>query len=285
MSNVLFIATPDADLRRSRRYLKAPLPERLAAGARGIPGVEYRDGQVFFDRSIHSEETAEVYVRHLRREHLAAAFQGAGKRTKVTAEDVRLINERHSEEELTAEDIAVFERYSANDVPMRRPLKFTRRALDKLAADYEEGRTVLLDHHDHRPVGRTFAADVVEETVRGVRGHWLRVRFYAVTKGASEERLQAITDIRTGIRTYDSIGFVGGTWDFRELDAGGRTVSFFEIDDDPEAETRIEGWELSMVHIGAAYGAGSGITKNHAITEGEDLPPDNNKQRTVLCIW
>ena len=180
-------------------------------------------------------------------------FEGQGEQLSASSSDLRIINQRHSSEELQAEDVEIFERYVANDQLMRRPLRFTKAALERFAESFREGRTVLLDHDERRPIGHTFAADVVKARVRGISANWLRVKFYAVTKGASEQRLQDIQDVKTGVRKYDSIEARGGKWTYMEEKISGETVGFYEVDDAPD----LEAGELSIVYLGAVKGAGS----------------------------
>lgn len=261
---------------------------RLRAGHDGSPAVEV-------DPQFHGAAQADVLAHYLQGESLAATFQGQGKAATVTEQDLRIINERHSGDELTADDIRVFERYSANDVLMRRPLRFTKAALEKLAADAEQGRTVLIQHDTQRYFGRVFAGTVEEATVRGVTANWLVTRLYAVTKGASEARLQDISDVAHGIIGFDSVTVAGGDWTFVEVEGpedadGNRSHHYhYEVDDNEGAPRpeRLELRELSMVHLGAVDGAGSNTTKNEAPAQPTEKslstePPSSHTDSIVI---
>ena len=84
-------------------------------------------------------------------------------------------------------------------------------------------------------IGATFAAEIREDTVRGQKANWLVVRHYVVTKGASPERLQHVSDMRFGVLRYTSISFSGGAWEYVEGPGGDY---FFRVDDSDEATGR-----------------------------------------------
>ncbi len=279
-------APPAPGLSRSRRKLYHPLPERLSKGVTRLRGVDYSDGQLVFDGRLYDEADADLVVRHARGERLAVRFQGQGRRAEVTDEDLAEINANHSSLALRKEDLVVFERYSANDAPMRSPLKFTRRALEKFAADFAQGRGVHLNHEDDRGFGRTFAAKVEEATLRGVKASWLVIRSYAVTKEATAERLQLIADVQNGVLGYDSITFMAGQWTFQEIDGGegGPSLYFFEIDDDPNEHPRLEAIEVSVLStLGNVYGAGDNVRKN-TISEPDEIKPAGKPAEEIICV-
>ena len=264
--------------------LTAQVPARVALRAGRVNGVDHAGGGTLrFDERRHTPETAEMLRRHVEGESLAPTFAARGEAAEVTQEDLDIINERHSGQQLEASDIEVFQRYSANDKRMRRPLRFTSRALRKLAEEFTEGRTVLVNHDNDRWLGRTFAARVEEATVRGITANWLAVRFYVVTEGASEQRMQDIQDVRTGVMGYDSPTVAGGAWEFQEVEGpDGETDYFYEIDSDPDGDP-LEAWELSMVYIGAGRGAGSNVVKNAPNEQNTPSPPPHNRDDVLLC--
>lgn len=241
----------------SRQFLYYPLARRLTASVLPMEGVSYNDGRLVFRRLLYSDEAARMVVGRAEGRSMKVAFQGLGKKAEPTKDDLAVINQ-HASETLTMDDVRVFERYVANDAPMRSPLKFTRRALVKFAEDFVQGRGVHLDHLNSKGFGRTFAADVVEATVRGIEANWLRLRFYAVTKNATAERLQLLQDVASGVLSYDSITFMAGRWTFHEVSEGEQEIFFFEVDDDDAAHPRLEATEVSVLSVlGNVYGAGS----------------------------
>ena len=265
--------------------LTAHVPRQAALRAEGIPGVEH-DGQglLTFDPGRHNAGTVDVLARHLKSEQLAVSFQGTGRPAEVTDEDLAVINERHSAITLSAEDIVVFEDYAANDRLTSKPVRLTKKALEKFAADYTQGRTVQYDHDEDKPVGATFAAQVIEDTLRGVTANWLVTRWYAVTKDASELRRQRIQDMQTGVKRYTSVGLTGGSWDFQEVEGpDGGTIYFYEVDDDENARPRLESDELSRVKMGAVYGACDSVAKNSA-NQNEQLST-TSQEDIILCDW
>ena len=263
------------------------LPEHVALRAQSIRGVDYVDGELRFDERLHTEKTAALLTRRLKGEQLAVEFQGGGEKVEVTDEDLRIINEQHSQLELSKEDVVVFQDYAANDNLTRKPLRLTKRALERFAENYREGRTLRLDHDVEKPVGSTFAARVVEDTMRGVTANWLVTRSFAVTKNASERRLQRIQDMQTGVKRYTSIGLMGGAWEFREIETEDETIYFYEVDDNPGERDRLEADELSRVDLGAVYGAGDNRAKNTAQSNAfsPDTDQSQDREETILCAW
>lgn len=245
----------------------------LALAASRLTGVTTdEDGATFDDR--YSPDLAKLALDVASATHgggalqLGARFESVGQVVKPTALDLELIN-RHSHVTLDASNVVVVVDYAANDALMRRPLRFTKRALQKMAADFNEGRAYMLDHNtgdsffgsSSDPIGFTFTADVVEETVRGLKANWLRVRSYMPTVDASPERLQKIADVRTGVRRFCSVTVAHGEARYVEPPkdaATGDDFAFFELDDNPDAPPfrRLEGYELSRVYLGAVRAAG-----------------------------
>lgn len=184
----------------------------------------------------------------------------------LDATDGRLetINTQHSDIELQPEDVEVFRDFAVHDLGprdgMRRPLQFTTGALQKLAQDFQAGRTMNVHHNGERQVGTTFGAEVLRrEEVRGVEANWLAVDWYAPTVDASEQRLQDIADMQTGVLRYTSIEFAGGDWQESELEMDGETQFFFRIDTNGTStfRDRLEAEGIARVGLGAVRGAGA----------------------------
>lgn len=197
------------------------------------------------------------------------AMQDAGEAIAPGADDLRVINRLHSGLELTEDDVVVFQDYALSTERMNdRPIRISRAALDALAEQYAAGRSVLLDHQWDRPIGSTFAADVVEETVRGVQAEWLRIRWFAVlTDDTSPDRRQLVQDCRTGALRFGSCGLYGGEWVFAELEGGD-----FEYVVQPAED--LHGREYSRVYYGANTGAG-----DHKFTASKDGHPSHGPSR------
>lgn len=192
---------------------------------------------------------------------------------EATEDDLALIHERHSTvKDLSADEVVVVEVAACNDRPMRRPYQFTESALRKLAVDYAEGRTLLLGHMRWAPryaIGRTFGAEVVQKTIRGIDARWLMVRAYMVTRNASAQRLQDITDVLTGQYSYASVGVSGGEAEYIEVS---EKEYVWKIADNPDATARyrLDANELSFVDQGAVPGAGVSLSES----ESEDQEPN-----------
>ncbi|MEM8599293.1 MAG: hypothetical protein AAGF99_05185 [Bacteroidota bacterium] len=200
---------------------------------------------------------------------LRLSMQAAGAAIEASADDLRTINARHSGVELTTDEVVVLQDYALHNQRLaRRSIQFTRGALEKLATRAKEGRTALFDHQADRPLGSVFDADVVEETVRGVEGAWLRLRWYAVLNDeTSAERRQLIQDCRSGVLRFGSCGLMGGDWQFQEVEDENGDWDYFWLIDDAD---NLDLTEYSRVYLGAAQGAG-----DHKFSErgGAPTPP------------
>lgn len=164
-------------------------------------------------------------------------------------------------DDLDADTLFVFERFVANNALSRGGLlQLTDRALDKLAADYAAGRSVLLFHDTRQIIGRTFAARVERKTREGLTAKYVHVWGY-MDKRASNEDLRR--DIGLGILAYDSVGFNGGDVSFVEEKAaspGGGPKGlrgFLRIDHDPDSLSPLYAVETSLVYMGELHGAGN----------------------------
>lgn len=218
-------------------------------------GIAVEGEELHFDERF-SEGQARFAARHLsgRATHLAT-YSGVGEAAEVTDEDLDAINERAGAD-LAAEEVRVFERFVINDQPVRRGMYFTERALEKLAADYTEGRTTMLYHDRSRPIGGTLSARVVEEEIRGVEAKWVQARTYVPVH---EETDWPIRMLDTGVLSFDSIGFIGGDYEMEEVGSGENARYLMRIDYDSDDFPGLEAVELSHVYHGEAYGAGSNI--------------------------
>ncbi|MEL7364042.1 MAG: hypothetical protein AAFN13_18345, partial [Bacteroidota bacterium] len=197
---------------------------------------------------------------------LRLAMQAAAQDIQASDDDLALINERHSGLALTADDVVVFQDYALHNQRLtHRSLQFTRGALNTLAARARDGRSVIRDHMWRDLIGSVFDADVVEATVRGVVAPdggavaWLRLRWYAVlTDDTSPERRSLIQDCRTGVLRFGSVGVIGGSWDFQEIETENGWDYWYLIDDDGSdgQPGSLDLQEYSRTVMGAAQGAG-----------------------------
>ena len=214
---------------------------------------------------------------------LQLAMQAPGTVIELADDDLSVINDRHSAQALTAEDVVVFQDYALPNVRANdRPIQFTTAALSKLASHAEAGRTVLKGHVWDSVIGATFAGDVVEETVREIQASWLRLRWYGVTTDqTSPERRQHLQDCRTGTLRFGSVGVVGGDWEFVEVEGPDGWDYFYVIDDSDDLTLR----EYSRVYYGAMTGAGD--SKFSPIKTGKPPPPPPPapaEKPQVLCV-
>ena len=241
------------------------------AALRALPGLSWNGGNAEIDTTRYRGAALSALRSHLEGAPLRLAFDSQGSSSEVADDDVRAIN-RQADAHFVAQDVRVFQRFSANDQIMRRPLRFTTGALNKFAQDFTEGRGVhaqqsvsSFGHEGFAAIGRTLSADVQEQTVRGVTGSWLRTRFFVAVRDASAGRLQTVADLESGLLQFDSITALGGRWEFVDLDAddGEHNSSHFLIHDDLAAMPRLEAAELSVLSdLGAVYGAGSNVGSN-----------------------
>ena len=209
-------------------------------------------------------------LQHLRSQRqegsvLTARFEHRQTRA-LDASDSRLetINAQHSDMTLQPEDVEIFRDYAVHTLGpqqgMRRPLSFTLAALQKLGDDFKQGRMMNVHHNGQRQVGTTFGATLERDTeVRGVTADWLAVDWYAPTVNASEQRMQDITDMQTGVLRYTSIEFGGGDWTEKTMETPDGKDFYFEIDtnDGGSFRDQLEAEGMARVALGAVRGAGS----------------------------
>lgn len=253
---------------RDRRFLMLKTP-RAAVRPLELEGVAYDEDQVRFDVRLYDEQLATI---------AAAAITGAmipvpgaemgsrRKRYEPGKDELDLINNRHRnrQAEYGPDELFIFERYPANNIVSRSiRLRFTDRALAKMAQDATAGRSRLMHHNDVQVVGRTIFGEVVEADVRGFAGKYLRtIEYMPRTDGKKE----VISDVEAGILSYDSAGvYLGGAVKFKDVEMGGKSMSIIEVDFDPAETSPLEMNEISFVYLGELKGVGS---KNSVIGGG-----------------
>lgn len=245
---------------RDRRFLMLKTP-RAVVRRLDLEGVSYDDDQVRFDARLYDEQLAGI---------VSAAITGAmlpvpgmelrsrRKRYQPGDQELELINEMHRQREqpFTADELFIFERYPANNIMSRSiRVRFTDRALGKMAQDATAGRSRIMHHNDTQIVGRTIFGEVVEEDVRGFAGKYLRTIEYIPR---TESKSEIISDIEAGILSYDSVGvYLGGSVEFKDIEVGGNSLSVIEVDYDPGDTSPLEMHEISFVYLGELNGVGS----------------------------
>ncbi|MEO1077563.1 MAG: hypothetical protein AAFX41_16610 [Bacteroidota bacterium] len=228
---------------------------------------------------------------------LRLAMQAAAQDIQASDDDLALINERHSGLALSVDDVVVFQDYALHNRRLtHRSLQFTRGALDALAARARDGRSVIRDHRWRDLIGSVFDADVVEATVRGVEAAWLRLRWYAVlTDDTSPERRSLIQDCRTGVLRFGSVGVMGGSWEFQEIETEDGWDYWYLIDDDGAdgQPGSLDLQEYSRTVMGAAQGAGDhkfsgqadGDVTSPALDSLQPAPRRDAPSKTIdLCV-
>lgn len=213
---------------------------------------------------------------------LALAMQASSRSVELTDADLRTINDRHSAQELSKDDVVVFQDYALSDRRITAPpIRFTQAALRKFAAQAVAGRSVCFDHRNNELIGATFDGDVAEATVRDLAAHWLRLRWYAVLNDqTSPERRQRVQDCRTGVLRFGSVGVFGGEWTFQEVEGPDGPEYFYEIDDSPSLGLR----EYSRVYIGAADGAGDHKFSAASTSARTPAALSPSPKPQVLCV-
>jgi hypothetical protein len=202
------------------------------------------------------------------------------------ASALALINERFALAPLSPEQVELRRMALAHSALDRTHERFSPAFLTRLAASLP-GKPVLA-HHDHKswPLGRFWAAEVVEEPRTGV--HWLVARWYLL-KTAENETLRGQID--AGIVAHVSIGFRGGElicdlcgepfwgdcphWPGQEVTRNGAPVTCTFVWQDPRGSA--EAVEGSLVWLGAQQGAQvikqAGSPPNPPIMGGALAPP------------
>lgn len=242
-----------------------------------LPDLEVRDGELRISRDRYSQFQAETLAHIASGRDMTIDYAGQNLATEVTDEDLEIINGAHADGSVGREDIFVFERFVINDIPSRqRGLKFTEAALEAIAEDFDAGRTRLIGHRHDRMVGRTFQAELVEDTVLGREGKFVKTREFIPRTPANQ---QLITNIRTGVYSFDSIGFHPGS--AVELVEDDEENEFVQIDYDPDEQHPLFAKEVSFVHLGEMKSAGSGREMS---TGDESKPSSKSNDDRVLIL-
>ena len=259
---------------RSRRHVAAEAALSALAGA----GVQLAAGA---SALAHELAAGPVSGSRVASSGLQLAMQATGEVVAVSDDDIRAINDRHSSEALSADDVVVLQDFALSNARISdRPIQFTTAALHKLAACAAGGRTVCFNHDWSDVIGATFAADVTDATVREVEATWLRLRWYGVVNAdTSPERRQRLQDCRTGTLRFGSVGVWGGNWEFVEVEGPDGFDYFYLVDDADDLELR----EYSRVYFGASAGAGD--AKFRASGRPSSPPaPTSGASPKVLCV-
>lgn len=226
-----------------------------------LQGVHYDDHQVRFDKRIWDESGISIVSHAITGTRLnlptPARFMQGG--FEPGEEELEVINRYHAKRTApyTEEELYIFERYPANNVPSRSiRLRFTKRALQKMAADATAGRTRLLYHEDNQPVGRTIFGEVVDANVQGVSGYYLRTVEYM--EYADDDAMKAIRRVQSGIFNSDSVGvYLGTAIEYKDIEDDDGSFSIIEVDLDESSRQPLELHEISFVHLGELVGVGA----------------------------
>jgi hypothetical protein len=172
---------------------------------------------------------------------------------EVSDAELRAINE-HAHVALTKDQVRVFTDYAIHNKRLvTRPLQFTTAALEAMAEQAKAGRSILHNHRTGEPLGSSFDAEVVRETVRGVEADWVRIKWFGVVSDdTSPERRQRLLDCATGVYRFGSVGVSGGKRKVKDVETPDGWDYWLEIDADDTLLLE----EYSRVHMGAAQGAG-----------------------------
>ena len=264
------------DLRLSRRYIELGVPGGAFKSEIKLDGMTYDRAGVRFDVGLWTVNQAAIVGASIIGEGAVVSLSAGTRRRRefsATSKHLEVINANHTETDRELEDFHIFQRVPVNDVPSRTiGIKFTTRALEKFAADANEGRARLRGHNKADIVGRTFAGEVVEDTVRGIEGNWLLTTEYisARTVDGDPMNRELITQHVNGELAFDSIGFYPGSKiEFKEFEAGERRLQIIEIDHDPGEQFPLEMREVSFVHLGELRGVGSRL---QSLSGADDNP-------------
>jgi hypothetical protein len=244
---------------RSGKYIALKAPSRLISRLE-LTGVSYDDDQVRFDAKYYDEGLATIAAAAITGNPILVQSEQlrSRKRYEPGQEELDLINAKHKQrkEDYGADDLFIYERYPANNLVSRSVrLRFTERALAKMARDATEGRSRIMHHYDAAVVGRTVFGEVVKETIRGHEGAYLRtVEYIPRTDGKAE----IISDVESGILSYDSVGVVlGSATEYLDMEDENGPFSILQIDFNSDDRRQLELNEISFVHLGELRGVGS----------------------------
>lgn len=266
------------NLELSRRHIELRAPAGAIHKRIQLDGIKYDAGGVRFESGLYTINQAAILSAALIGE--SASIELRTPRSKrggyqATSKDLEIINSKHAEQERALEDFHIYQRVPVNNVPSRTiGIRFTDAVLDKFVLDATEGRARLRGHNKADIVGRTFAAEVVEETVRGIDGKWLLTTEFISRRTIDGEPMNSelITKHVNGELAFDSIGFYPGSKvEFKEFEAGNQRLSIIEIDYDPTEQHPVEMREVSFVHLGELKAVGSRMQSQ----SGDDDYPDS----------
>lgn len=255
-----------AEALASGRFRSAPNGLSLAADLPGVTVDTSASPALRFVPEMWGPESREVIAAVLSGSPIAAGvtpedFAGDSVETfaatsrAATDSDLELIR-KQATGEVDPSEVLIFERWVANDAVSRSgSIRLTARLLGFLAADFNRGRSVLLDHNYSRIVGRTLRAETVEAKREGVSATWIRVTGYMPVR---PDLAGVAQDLRLGVLAYDSVGFMGGNLQVVDMEVPGLkgTRKVLEIDWDAKSESPLVTLETSFVYLGALRGAG-----------------------------
>lgn len=306
MNGYTQLTLQDLRVKENDTAIRISTPVEKLAYAPEIEGLTvHGNGELQFNKPLFNQYTAGFVTLHLSGAHVTTPPVPTLTTLVVpTDKDLEIINSGHALRELTADDIKVYQRWVMNNQPSRSGLIFTDRALKKFATDFAQGRTVLLYHDQSLPLGRTFAASVVTDTVREVQGKWVKTKLYIPRidedGAALEYTRMPITMLDTGVFAFDSIGFGGGKLKGIRVGDGDNARYYLQIDHDPGQQFELEAGELSFVFMGNIRGAGNnkqgaalttleeieaGVIPDSDIgTQGDPAAVSQNSQ-TIIRTW
>lgn len=283
-------------LESSRRYFTLRAPAGSVINELNLDGIKYDASGVRFETEVYTLTQAAVLSASIMCQTVSVKLEAntgriaAGERLNVATEDnLKLVNERHTEREFKLDELFFYLRMPVNNVPSRTiGLMFTENAIAKFAGDADAGKARLRNHDRKDMVGRIFAGKVVDATVRGISGKYLQTLEYIPRSSANE---QLILNIESGVYSSDSIGFTTGSKiDVKEFtDDTNKTFRVIEIDYDPEDRVPLEMRESSFVHMGELKAVGSNKKLGADDVPGSlvniHTPVDVTRQNQKSVLW
>lgn len=208
------------------------------------------------DIARFSPETAALFVAAHEQEGLNLGSTGRVQRgggvVQVTFQKARGRLQERIPVDFQESDIRLDTWLAVNDQPTSPPfrLRFTERALKKLASDFAEGRSFLFAHNTRMPnLGRTFTGSLYEGESLGIDAAWVRLDTYMGLRDMKWKRPFA-SAIDFGELSEMSVGIGGGAFEPEEDEMGALLL----IDHTPERPLHAR--ETSAVYKGRIHGAG-----------------------------
>jgi hypothetical protein len=203
---------------------------------------------------IESDDLRQKVMHHVNSER---AIKGA---IAPSESDLDMINAKYALQPLTAEEVAVFPVYLANDQVDRDQERFSDATLKRFAETLP-GKSFLMAHQWGPPgKARFYDAKIKREGDE----QWLVGHIYLLRKYHE----QLIDEVNAGTWWAVSIGFkyaiiVPVSKDGEDMNPGSeefdhRAVAYWEFREDPEHGLESEAFEGSLVYLGAQYGAAMG---------------------------